>query len=355
MDIIERLMALGGKPVRSGIKPNQYSSDPELMSFNKEGVAKFNKVYATLYSSDMNAIQRTPSGGISMARSNRYAWDIYQSQGGIRITAIADGWIFCWRIGREKYNESGMKGWKAWRIFVKMCGDFGIDLEKMAISDGARVKTTIPKPYIRFLLCHTEVENANHIDFHSSYGSGLALTHPEFMPVVDKLYRQRKKYPYYKAVLNCTVGYMQSLSKCKAKWAHLAKDAIENNNARIDAMTTLLIAAGRRIIGYNTDGIWYQGEPYHDPRNGEGDGVGKWHNDHVGCKLRAKSDGAYEFIENGVYYAKVRGQTRLDETTPRALWKWGDIYQDNAEIIQYRFEEGVGVILKDQEDPDDEE
>lgn len=349
MDIVEKLMSLGGRPIKAALKPNQYSSDPEILSFTRKDVEKFNKVYLLLYRSDLRQIVRTDSGGIAICRENRYAWDLFQSDGGCRLTALVDGLIFCWRIGRIKFNATNMKGWKSWRIFVKMCAEHGIDLEKMAICNGAEVKSTIQKPYIRFLLCHTELENCNHIDFHSSYASGLALTHPEFMPIVEKLYRQRKHYPYYKDVLNCTVGYMQSVPKCRAKWAHLARDAINNNNTRIDALTLLLEAHGRRIVGYNTDGIWYQGPVYHDPRNGEGDGIGKWHNDHINCKLRAKSDGAYEFIENGKYFAVVRGMTRLDETKDRKQWKWGDIYQEKAEIIRYRFEEGVGIVLEEDE------
>lgn len=354
MDVYERLKSLGGKPIKSGINPNQFRSDPLSLSFNEPDVARFNAVYTYLYGSDLNQIKRTPSGGIAVDRSNRYAWDIFVSQGGLRITAIVDGCIFCWRLGRIKFNASNMKGWKAWRIFVKMCAENGIDLEKMAIPNGPQVKKSIQKPYIRFLLCHTVLENCNHIDFHSSYASGLAITHPEFRPIVEKLYRQRKLYPYYKDVLNCVIGYMQSVPKCRAKWAHLSRDAINNNNTRIDALSVLLEASGRRIVGYNTDGIWYQGEPYHDPRNGEGDGVGKWHNDHVNCKLRAKSDGAYEFIENGKYNAVVRGMTRLDETSDRKDWKWGDIYQEKADIIKYRFEEGVGVILMDPSEESEE-
>ena len=350
MDEFDVLKSLGGNPVRTHGKPNQYSSNPEVLSFTKEGVRKFNEVYSFLKSSELRTIQRTPSGGIKQCWENNYAWDLFQNAGGCRITALMDGFLFCWRIGKIKWNKSDMKGWKAWRIFVKMCDEYGIDLEKMAIDNGAQVKTTIQKPYIRFLLCHTELENCNHIDFHSSYASGLALTHPEFMPVIEKMYRQRHKYPYYKDILVCVIGYMQSIPKCRARWAHLARDAINNNNTRIDALSLLLEANGRKIIGYNTDGIWYQGEPYHDPRNGEGDGIGKWHNDAVHCKLRAKSDGAYEFIDDkGVYNAKVRGMTKLDEISDRKDWHWGDIYQEKAEIIKYRFDEEVGIILKEDE------
>ena len=345
MDVYERLKSLGGKPIKSGINPNQFRSDPLSLSFNEPDVARFNAVYTYLYGSDLNQIKRTPSGGIAVDRSNRYAWDIFVSQGGLRITAIVDGCIFWWRLGRIKFNASNMKGWKAWRIFCKLCDDYGIDLKNMAISDGARVKATIEKPYIRMLLCHKRLENVHHIDFHSSYGSGLALTHPEFRPVIEKMYFDRRTKPIYKDVLVCIIGYMQSLDRCKARWAHLARDAIDNNNTRIEALAMSLQLTGRTIVGFNTDGIWYQGEIYHDPRNGEGPGIGEWHNYHINCVFRAKSDGSYEYIENGRYVPVVRGLSKLDMIKDRSEWEWGDIYKTDAEVLRFKFEDGVGAYL----------
>ena len=215
MDIFQRLASLG-VGIRQGRTPNQNSSHPVDLTFTERDVAKFNKVYLLLYHSDLHTIVRTPSGGIAVCKENMYAWDIYKNNCGIRITAVLDGFLFVWRLGRPKYNQSDMKGWKAWRIFCKLCDDYGIDLKNMAISDGARVKATIEKPYIRMLLCHKRLENVHHIDFHSSYGSGLALTHPEFRPVIEKMYFDRRTKPIYKDVLVCIIGYMQSLDRCKA-------------------------------------------------------------------------------------------------------------------------------------------
>ena len=40
--------------------------------------------------------------------------------------------------------------------------------------------------------------------------------------------------------------------------------------------------------------------------------------------LHAQS--AYEYIEEGQYYAVVRGRTELDKKKSRERWSWGDIY-----------------------------
>ena len=344
MDIFKHLCKLG-VGVKVGTKPNQNAARAVDLTFTKEDVERFNKAYMALYKSDLRTITRTPSGGIQISRENTYAWDVYVNYCGLRLTALIDGFMFVWRLGRPKYNQGDMKGWRAWRIFVKKCEEAGLELKNMAISNGAEVKSTIEKPYIRMLLCHTKLENVHHIDFHSSYASGLALTHPEFKPIIEDLYNQRQNNPAYKDVLVCIIGYMQSLDRCKAAWAHLAKDAIDNNNTRIRALTLALRLSGHNIVGFNTDGIWYQGDIYHDERNGEGAGIGQWHNDHTNCIFRAKSDGAYEFIERGVYHPVVRGVTKLDMIKDRDSWVWGDIYDETADAMRFEFEEGYGVRL----------
>ena len=93
---------------------------------------------------------------------------------------------------------------------------------------------------------------------------------------------------------------MQSISGCNARWAHLSRDAIKDNNDRVKKLAETLEKKGRMVLSFNTDGIWYKGPVYHG--EGEGDGLGEWHNDHVNCKFRAKSSGSYEFIENKKYY-----------------------------------------------------
>lgn len=139
---------------------------------------------------------------------------------------------------------------------------------------------------------------------------------------------------------------MQSYDPSKhryAEWANLARDAIADNNKRIFDLAFELTISGREVIGYNTDGIWYRGEIYHG--NGEGDNLGEWHNDHINCLFRSKSDGAYEFIEDGKYMAVVRGNTSFDAIEPdRNNWHWGDIYKGT--LLTFKFDEEKGVIYE---------
>lgn len=360
-ELFKKLVTLSeGKMKKVGFNPNQYAADPIVIALRPGDIERFNAVYKFVINSDLRTIERSKSGAIAKCRENGYAYDILVNRCGARLTIITDGYLFVWRIGRPEFNAGHVKGYEAWRIFANLCKNSNIDLESMALPDGEgrRVKETIERPMIQMLITHTELESVHHIDFHSSYASGLALTHPEFAPIIEKLYAERKTKSFYKDVLNCTIGYMQSISKCGARWAHLSRDAIANNNTRVLALAIQLRNSGRTIIGYNTDGIWYQGDIYHDPRGpfgDEGDGIGKWSNDHVNCKFRAKSDGAYEFIENGVYKPLIRGLTKLDQIKPRSEWEWGDIYRANAAVIMYRLDPKKGIVPIEEEEGDEDE
>ena len=237
-------------------------------------------------------------------------------------------------VPKEAIKDGELTGSQAFKIFKEQCLKYGINLDDYIIYNGKEVKLTIPSYLIKADPGSLDYvfEGANHIDFHSSFPAGLANTHPEFRPLLEELYNKRKENAVYKAILNLTIGYMQSITCCDAKWAHLSKDAITDNNNRIKELTQKLLMNGNIILAYNTDGIWYTGNVYHG--EGEGSTLGAWENDHINCKIRFKSAGAYEYIENGIYTPVVRGLTTFDIEKPdRETWEWGDIYKGSA--IEY--------------------
>ena len=142
-----------------------------------------------------------------------------------------------------------------------------------------------------------------------------------------------------KNILNFSIGFMQSLGGCSARWAHLSRDAIKDNNDRVRELARRLDKSGRLVISFNTDGIWYRGPVFHG--KGEGDNMGDWHNDRINCQFRMKSDGAYEFIEDGIYYPVVRGISN----DVKGDWQWGDIYTDKAQAQLFTFTEEEGIRL----------
>lgn len=332
-------------------KPDKLRTEPLRLDFNDKDVEIFNRIYKTLNKSYLRELERTQAGTIKKnSRVNRMgAWDVIVSNVGATITARIEGWTFSYVIGHQSKSGVNMTGSKAFAKFVKKCEEQGIDLDSYKIDNGAEVKKTIepPKIYMKYYMDKTNpgLKNCHHIDFHNSYPAGLCNTHPEFTSVIEPLYLERKIKPENKLILNSTIGYMQSLNCCGAKWAHLSKDAIEDNNRRIDELSARLEASGRTILGYNTDGIWYQGDIYHG--EGEGPCLGCWENDHVNCWFRSKSNGCYEFMEDGEYHPVVRGLTKLDMVKDRKDWMWGDIYTASEFIFTYKWDFELGFVKEE--------
>lgn len=313
------------------------------------GVEEFNRIYKACIGAGLDTIVRTPSGGIS-SKTLFPAYDLRNTPTCVELTiCCACDMIFFGRIQLRMTNhldkEKPLYGRQAFREFKRRCAQHGINLDQYSIENGPEIKSTIPAPMIKLadrMIQHMILENVHHIDFHASYSGGLANTYPEFRPVLEELYAERKYNRNFKAVPNLAIGFMQSLHGCGARWAHLSKAAIEDNNKRINALTERLRASGRWILSYNTDGIWYQGDIFHG--EGEGEGMGEWSNDHHDCRFRIKSDGAYEFIDHkGKYHPVIRGRTLYDEVKPRSEWKWGDIYRDDTLPRQFEIIEGEGI------------
>jgi hypothetical protein len=336
--------------VYQGASLNQYNTRPLKLAPTPENAIIFNEIYQFIITTDMNILERSPSGSIRRGPKylrNLYAYDIVKSSLGITLTISLDGYLRVIKFGLyRKEDAPEIYPTQAFKIFTEKCLEHGIDLEDYAISNGPEVRDLTDKAPIDMdkSIWDKTLTKVNHIDFHSSFPAGLANTHPEFRPVMEYFYDIRKKDPAAKFLMNSGIGFMCTEKfGFKARLAHLRKDAVEDNNRRIDELRLRLILSGRTIIGHNTDGIWYQGEPYHGP--GEGKKLGEWENDHINCTFRAKGNGAYEFIENGVYNVVQRGQTTLDAVKPRDKWEWGDIYKTS--IIGWKFDNTKGIYFNE--------
>ena len=350
------------KHFNRALKVNYLNIPITVFPITREGAAEFNEIYKFLISDEnknMHTIIRTKSGGISISKKSYFsgnvmAWDIRCSSSGIEITVLNNGaWRFQFRnLPKKDEKENKLYGRQAFIKFKQLCqSELGIDLNDYALTkeEGLSIKKEIPMPKIELapgvITGKTRVYfNVHHIDFHNSYPAGLCNTHPEFRPLIERLYKERKDNPENKAILNYTIGFMQQNNN--PLWAHLAKDAITDNLNRITELANRL-RQNYKILSYNTDGIWYQDYkglgPYHG--DGEGKNLGQWENDHQNCSIRFKSAGSYEYRENGVYTPVVRGLTRLDAIKPRSEWTWGAIFDYDASPILFKFDNKEGVIM----------
>ena len=342
---------------------NQYRINSKYFNMNDIDVEKFNNIVTYIHTLQMNTIVRTKSGGIANnirhKLVNRFAYDIRNSSSRISLTVIIKHYVWCFVVGKPKESRV-IDPREAWNEFINTCEKHNIDMDDYAITteEGLKIKKDIPQPYISMKYHMSEndegLDNVHHIDFHSSYPSGLVNYYPEFRPIVEEIYNKRVEAKLnndeytnelYKAILNYTIsGCTQSkYYPWSRKWTHIARDVRIDNNKRIDLLTIQLEYSGREILGYNTDGIWYRGKIYHG--EGEGDGICKWSNDHINCIFRSKSNGAYEYIEDGKYYPVLRGNSTYDKINPdRTTWQWGDIYR--GEVLEYYFDEESELIKK---------
>ena len=340
MTFLSDLLELEHAPLTLSI--NYILIPVNIINIDREGAKRFNKIYNWLKTTRWSKIERTKSGGIAVGLKLRLpAWDVRRTRNCVELTILCEEGM--WRIQfRSSLPNKALSGRGAFKLFKAILLKHGIDLNDYEISNGPEVKKTItpaPVKLARLSYINHTFTNVHHLDFHSSYPAGLVNTHPEFRKVIEELYDKRHENEDYKAILNYSIGFMQSITGCGARWANLSRDAIHDNNRRIAEMTVKLEKTNRIPLLYNTDGIWYMGEIYHD--NDEGEGLGQWSNDHINCKFRAKSEGAYEFIENGVYHPVVRGINNEDKKD----WQWGDIYQEKAKVELFTFNEKEGVAI----------
>ena len=336
------------------LKPN-YKYIPVTITHNYE---EWNEIYISLLNNkEYHYIERTTAGSIpiGVGRLKLPCWDLRITKSVAELTVLESNGMYRLQFrsvvgDTEDDNSKKIYGSQAFKKFKDKCKEMNVDLEKFRISyeEGLKVKSTIEKPFIcyRRNISNLTFINVHHVDFHSSYPAGASNAFPELRPVFEYFYKGRKKAKINKAVMNFTIGFMQSYM-VKYGFSHISKAAISDNNTRVLTLASEMEDAGRTILLFNTDGFWYMGDIYHG--EGEGEEMGQWSNDHTNCTFRAKSPGVYEYMENDVYTPVVRGKTKLDAIKTRDKWEWGDIYAFDGLVVKYEFIEGYGFIPIEEE------
>ena len=334
-------------------------------NFTEVDIEKFNQIYQMIVSHPtVSKIVRTKSGGISVKAENLHfpMYDLRELKSSVELTFVCLEGCFRFQvrgsfiIDEETANKPYFNWWKE---FKKKCKEHDVDLEALAIDNGEEVKKTIESPKIEMyneLDKGMTFENVHHIDFNASHIAGMVKYHPELKEVFEDIYTLRKqpgKEHWKKALTNVWGKFQSNTSGIHYKWAHISRDGIHDTNDRLKDMTMKLLMNNNEILLYNTDGIWYTGDIYHDEN--EGKKMGQWKHDYTNCTFRMKSAGAYEFKyrdENGkeCYKCVVRGKTKLDLVKPRSQWEWGDIFKAAADVqIKYQFVTGIGFVTSFEE------
>lgn len=317
------------------------------------GMLFFNEIMDFIHSHKMKHYTKTNSGGISIKGLLTFpSYNINVTNMGVEVVLLmAEGmWRFIF-TNCLKNDKISMWGRDAFIKFKKICVEYGLDLNNYKISNGEEVKKEIDKPYI----CLTNecgvgitYDNVHHIDIHSAWPANLCKVYPEFYPIFNDLYENRKTNEENKSIMNLTIGMFQSIRETGASWAQLSKAAINGCNEQIRQISYQLIKSGRQILCYNTDGIWYRGDIFHG--EGEGTHLGEWSNDYVNCYARFKSAGAYEFLDEDLNVnIRLRGRCKLDAYKSREAWEWDDLFTTLANARVFYFDPNTEKIYYTEE------
>ena len=303
---------------------------------NEEDIAKFNRIVDLYHAAEIPTFQISQKGCILNSTVKNFVpcKGMYLSNTKCYIVFLNVGlkdYKFCFE--RDKAFEDGdtqhISPANVIKKITKLAKEKdGTDLKKYYIEDGSSKLDQVEKPMIsgKEELFGQVLINCHHLDINSAYPAGLVNAYPDLTNTFKYLFDTRKTNPENKLLMNRFIGVCHSVKWGQhANYVDLAIAAKKWCNDYIKNYINILEGSGRKILAINTDGIWYQGEIYHDEN--EGKELGQWKNDHVNCIFRMKSGGAYEYMENGKYTPVVRGFTRLDKIKPRTEWEWGDIYK----------------------------
>lgn len=326
--------------------------------FTPEQRDEFNEVYKYI-KDNYRYVEKTESGSMPYNHKVKYLhrYIINKSTTRFEIVLVCDLGCYRFQFGCLPGETNTISGRKALQEIYKASELFNIDFSKYAVEplEGEEIKKTIDRPQIDDYCLkgkeYAEFDNVHHLDLNSSYASRICEVYPELKPMYEYLYKHRKdNNDYYKHVLTNSIGCMQSeycvdyrdrKSSSPYQFATLAKRAIDNTASLIRDYVLKLVLSGRKVLLTNTDGIWYQGEIFHDEY--EGTELGQWKNDHTNCKLLVKSVGAYQYIEDGVCHTVVRGETNLDAYKDREEWEYGDILRTDLYVRRWEFDINKGV------------
>lgn len=337
-------------------KLNKLTLPRFVLPVNETGAKVFNKLVGCLKEEFYDKLDRTPSGGLSVLQTTGNGWFVEHTKRGCTLVVLL--WLdhltkVGFRVSFEstaKINDLGITGRGAYLTMKKEFAKDGISLDDYAVENGKEIKESeIKAPMIEMGdsgVCDSTYQHAYHIDLHSAYPSGIIANYPELRPTIERIYNNRKKSEKdqkLKLTLDASIGYFQS-QYCRANGhgyalTPLAKAGVNWCHDAINEIADELRSQGKWVLAFNTDGIWYVDLKGDFKSKWLGDGLGKAAIDHSNCKIRFKSKGCYEYVEDGKYHPVVRGQTRLERVKPKDKWEWGDIYDRGAEVIGFRYNE----------------
>jgi len=283
----------------------------------------------------------TSNGHLKKTLYNQY---IQIDNGSHSLTYLLDykGTIYLFKFwpGYRPDKVAGVKGSEAWAEFrrrsVKWIGPYLMNNKEKIQA----IKDTILKPLIclddenvageSIVFNKTSEISILHIDINSAYPAGVAHYIPESRLTWESIYEQKQNGdPKAKGIANLSIGTSQSLRVRGYVAPTLAYYGIKWTIEQLLIAAQIIKSLNGRVLCYNTDGIWFMIMNSKIPELKKqldfGDGLGQWKMDHNVERIRFKSAGSYEYTEDGIYHAVVRGIPSYISNT----FEWGDIFHHN--------------------------
>ena len=352
-------------------KPNKLKMPSN--EFMLDRYEEFNEIYQLIRANEswIHHVKATSSGAMPYNTKvdgvQRYILVAKKTSVELVVMMLEGCFRFTMILGR-KADDNIITGTKALKTLMQHADAYGVRkvFQNNVVDkyDGLEIKKNIESPIIKVYRDSykgKEFNNVHHIDLNSSYASRIVEAYPELRPMYKYLYDNRKTVDngLFKHVLTNSIGAMQSeyclnitydkigVYKAPYSLARFAQIAINGTNRWIADLCMRLEMSGRHPLLINTDGIWYQGELYEDANCGTD--ICQYKNDHKNCKLYIKTQGAYQYIEDGHVHSVVRGSSRLDQLKPdRSTWTWREI--DNIKnLFLYKFDEEKGIVKYEEE------
>lgn len=274
---------------------------------------------------------RSRQGDENLVWKNSISWYRWDSRALSYLVILSHGYALRLIIGKDKKDTMG--GNIALLQLSNELEKDGHNINDYATpyEEACEIKDNMPSPRKELTqfgkwMRGSYINNVHHIDLNSAYPSGIIESYPELTDTFTRLYNKRKENPKYKDIMNYSIGMMHS-DVIHYKYVKLAYAALSHTRKELERITKEMAKHPDKykIINYNTDGLFYTGDIYHDEY--EGNNLGQWKHDHINVTASFKSAAAYEYYENGKWDVVYSGWTSLDAIKKREDWDKGDIYK----------------------------
>ena len=183
---------------RGTMHPNILKMANNNLKMNSDNAKLFNTLVQYCEENNYHTIKWTKSGGIAKGKKVFMppAYGIKMIGKTTVVLVICTSKFYRFTFGIARAEQKDISGTASFGAFKRTCEKYDINIDDYAIDNGKEYKENFPIPYRKLYnerFADKVLDNVHHIDLNSSFMSGLAMSYPQFKPVVEELYEKRKE------------------------------------------------------------------------------------------------------------------------------------------------------------------